>query len=178
MAENKEGEQSSFIPHLEIVAGPRKGDTVSLSTSPITIGRTQANTLCLDDPLLSRQHAQIDKREDIYWLVDLDSHNGTYLNGLRLEAPHQLGDQDQIRVGSSLLVVHLLEDVPDRIDTASDQMLRTLSITKGPLQGSTFLLDDLTIGRSEDNDITLNDSLVSSHHACVERRDEGVWIVD
>jgi hypothetical protein len=71
------------------------------------LGRVADNEIVLADPQASRHHATIEWTQDNYWLSDLDSKNGTYLNGERLEQPIQIKPGDQIRIGSTLFTVWL-----------------------------------------------------------------------
>ncbi len=57
-----------------------KGNVIPL-TAQITIGRDKSNTIVLDDALVSRFHAVIQKLKNAYFLKDLNSKNGTELNG-------------------------------------------------------------------------------------------------
>ncbi|MFW6138082.1 MAG: FHA domain-containing protein [Spirochaetota bacterium] len=50
----------------------------------ITIGRSRTNDIRLDDPLVSRRHAMVQKIKDAYFIKDLDSTNGTYVNKTRV----------------------------------------------------------------------------------------------
>ncbi|GCE10782.1 FAD-dependent oxidoreductase [Tengunoibacter tsumagoiensis] len=65
------------------------------------IGRQAGVHLLIDEPTVSRQHAEIQHYEDKYLLYDLGSSNGTYLNGTRLvkQQPYLLSQQDEIRIG-------------------------------------------------------------------------------
>lgn len=64
-----------------------------------SIGRMEGNDLILFDPTISRKHCLIEKREDNYIIKDLNSRNGLFLNGKRIEEEY-LKDQDEIKVGS------------------------------------------------------------------------------
>jgi pSer/pThr/pTyr-binding forkhead associated (FHA) protein len=71
---------------------------------PITaIGRAENNPIVVDDPFASAHHAIIIWREDHWWLEDLDSHNGTYLNEARVTQPATLASGDRIRIGQTVL---------------------------------------------------------------------------
>jgi len=52
----------------------------------------------LDSPVISRMHARVDQREDCFYLTDLRSTNGTFLNGSRLAAnrPYLLKEGDEV----------------------------------------------------------------------------------
>jgi len=68
------------------------------------IGRAGHNQVVLQDEKVSRRHAVIHAQgQGEYWLVDLGSSNGTYLNGRRVGQPCRLGDHDRIEIGSHIL---------------------------------------------------------------------------
>lgn len=70
-----------------------------------SIGRSPSNQVVLADEKVSRRHALIHAQgENEYWLVDLGSANGTYLNDRRLAQPVKLHDQDQVQIGNLRLV--------------------------------------------------------------------------
>ncbi len=71
---------------------------------PVTIGRDEDNDLPLDDAKLSRHHCRISTADDQIVVEDLDSSNGTYVNGARTQR-HVLGAGDVIFIGVSNLAV-------------------------------------------------------------------------
>jgi pSer/pThr/pTyr-binding forkhead associated (FHA) protein len=71
--------------------------------SVTAIGRADDNTLVLQDPFASAHHALILWREGRWYLEDLDSHNGTYLNGKRLADPQPLASGDRIGIGQTMV---------------------------------------------------------------------------
>ena len=67
------------------------------------LGRAPTSTIVLTDDKVSRRHALIHAQgQNEFWLVDLGSSNGTYLNGRRVSLPSQLNDNDQVSVGNSV----------------------------------------------------------------------------
>lgn len=73
-----------------------------LDSTPVTIGRANDNDLAIDaDEFASVHHAKIEPRRDGIWLSDLDSTNGTYVNGVKLTRPRKLSPGDVIRVGET-----------------------------------------------------------------------------
>lgn len=68
-------------------------------TDGTRLGRGMKNDVVLPDPYASNRHAVIHLRNGQYWLEDLDSRNGTFLNGVRLTRPAVLAHGDQIRIG-------------------------------------------------------------------------------
>ncbi len=75
------------------------GKRIQIGNRVITIGRLQDSTVCIDDPSISRNQAEILLRETGYLLSDLGSTNGTLVNGRRI-SQHVLTDHDQIEFGS------------------------------------------------------------------------------
>ncbi|MBU5257033.1 FHA domain-containing protein [Tissierella praeacuta] len=65
----------------------------------ISLGRHGDNTIVVKDPFVSKRHFQIIEDEGDYYLEDLNSANGTYLNGDRIFDVVRLNDGDIIRVG-------------------------------------------------------------------------------
>lgn len=66
-----------------------------------SIGRATDNTIRVSEAGVSRYHALIEERADGWWLSDLDSANGTWVNGERLKAERQLNDGDAISFGGT-----------------------------------------------------------------------------
>jgi len=66
-----------------------------------TVGRVAGCTVILDDPAVSREHARVERRDGGWWLTDLGSSNGTYLNGERLarRQARELHVGDEVRCG-------------------------------------------------------------------------------
>ena len=84
--------------------GRDRGNRIDLRTLPITIGKAQAySDIVLGDPSVSRVHARIYKGEDgCIEIRDLNSTNGTWINGMRLEPNEKRRVQrgDEVRFGS------------------------------------------------------------------------------
>lgn len=91
------------MPTLYVLQGPDKGRTLAAFDDVLIIGRG-SEQLPLADQTVSRKHAEL-RPENGGWVVrDLNSANGTYLNGVRLQKPTRLKHGDQIRLGSTLVV--------------------------------------------------------------------------
>ena len=66
----------------------------------VYIGRSSACKICVADPHLSKKHAHIYLRDGVYYVVDLDSTNGSYLNGRKLrDLPVPIKDCDKLSFG-------------------------------------------------------------------------------
>ena len=82
------------------------GAEFPLNSAPVTLGRGGQNDLVLSgDEFASARHARIEPRGDGIWVQDLDSTNGTYVNGSRVAGAQRLGPGDVLRVGETDLVV-------------------------------------------------------------------------
>lgn len=86
-----------------MLQGPDKGRIYETPNEPAVIGRT-SDHIQLSDHSASRRHAELRPANGSWVLADLDSSNGTYLNGQRVINPTPVKHGDQIRVGSTLLV--------------------------------------------------------------------------
>jgi pSer/pThr/pTyr-binding forkhead associated (FHA) protein len=66
-----------------------------------TIGRSPQAEVRIDDPFASARHTRIYEREGFYYVEDMGSTNGTYLNDRRLRSQKQLRGEDRIRIGDT-----------------------------------------------------------------------------
>ena len=92
-----------------VVSGPSKGTVVRLAGDQLSVGRDSANDLCLHDRAVSRRHFTISENDAAFHLVDLDSHNGTFVNGIPVRRK-LIGHGDTIRAGHCELVFLITED--------------------------------------------------------------------
>jgi pSer/pThr/pTyr-binding forkhead associated (FHA) protein len=67
----------------------------------MTIGRSPQTDVQIDDGFASARHARIYEREGLYYVEDMGSTNGTYLNGRRLRSQELLRPEDRIRIGDT-----------------------------------------------------------------------------
>jgi Protein of unknown function (DUF3662)/FHA domain len=78
-------------------------ERISITRTPISIGRLSTNDVVLADANVSRRHAELRGDGGVWTLVDLGSTNGTLVNG-KLAEEHQLRDGDRISFGTSELL--------------------------------------------------------------------------
>lgn len=88
--------------------GGEVGRRVTVDRFPFVIGRGSRAHLPLTTEKASRAHAQIERVDGAWRVVDLESANGTFLNGERLTAPRALTSGDVIGVGEVELEWHVL----------------------------------------------------------------------
>ncbi|HTA50889.1 MAG TPA: FHA domain-containing protein, partial [Verrucomicrobiae bacterium] len=95
-------------PRLLAVSGPLKDSTIPLSEGEITIGREASNGIAISDPSVSRKHCLLSGQGGRFLVRDLDSRNGTLVNGAGVEQ-QWLQHGDEIATGDSSFLF-LLED--------------------------------------------------------------------
>jgi pSer/pThr/pTyr-binding forkhead associated (FHA) protein len=93
---------ASDAPLLIVVAGPARGQ-VAIVERTITIGRDTSSALCIADLALSRHHCIVERDRETAVVRDLDSRNGTLVNGVPIRT-HALTHGDQIRAGDSVFL--------------------------------------------------------------------------
>jgi FhaA, N-terminal domain/FHA domain len=98
LSEVKEG--PSGLPAASIVTSD--GERVVLGPEPLTIGRLPESAIVVNDPNASRRHAEIRRMGNDVVVVDLNSTNGTRVNGATV-TERQLADGDQIVIGTTVL---------------------------------------------------------------------------
>lgn len=86
-----------------MTGGPLVGTMLPLGEAPIVIGRSPACTLVLEDEYASSRHAALTPQSDGWWIEDLSSRNGTFIDDERLATPRQLKIGDVIRIGQTTL---------------------------------------------------------------------------
>jgi pSer/pThr/pTyr-binding forkhead associated (FHA) protein len=172
------------------------------------IGRDSDCEVNLDDGAISRRHAQILRRGERFFLSDLGSANGTFLNKQRLppRVNQPLRNGDRVRVGRSEL--RFLKRYTPAISSPSSEIVANAGSPPGAASDSTqssslclFRLakldaalivagadspperiplgsDRVRIGRSPGGDIVLDDASVSMHHAEIVYNRDGFHVVD
>jgi hypothetical protein len=90
-------------PEPEVVSLTVDGRSHAVTSPKVVIGRSRECDLRIADLNASRRHAELQKDEDGYWIVDLGSMNGTLVNGRRVDK-ERLDDGDRITLGSTEIV--------------------------------------------------------------------------
>lgn len=117
---------------LAVIQGPDKGKKFELPDhEPQLVGRS-SEALPISDNTMSRRHAELTPDDGAWFIRDLKSQNGTYVNGVRIADRTRLNPGDQIRAGATLLVFGQTEardpDVvrvlrPGQIDTSVEHTM-------------------------------------------------------
>jgi Inner membrane component of T3SS, cytoplasmic domain len=85
---------------LTIESGPDAGHAHRAGEKALRLGRSPDNDVILRDPATSGHHARLERRGDSFWVVDLGSTNGTFVNGESVQEK-QLTDGDRLTVGQN-----------------------------------------------------------------------------
>ncbi len=97
-------DDANLQPRLVIESGPGlTAGTVLPLEGGLSIGRAPNNGLPVDDSFMSHMHARVMRRGSFFYVEDLGSTNGTFVNDQRITGDAQLRVRDQIRLGETVL---------------------------------------------------------------------------
>jgi len=106
---------------LYIIEGSDKGRSFELRQGAIYVGRSPHNTIQIKDSAISRRHLKIRKKEDRFFIKDLRSKNGSYVNGIQIESDTEIeiSEGDPIVIGMSVICLGrgCLENVMPFLDS-------------------------------------------------------------
>ena len=91
-------------PILVVEGGPNSDTEIPLSKPNVTLGRQGGNDVVAPEAGVSRQHAEIVQKEGAFYVRDLDSTNGTFVNKKKIDNEYLLRDGDRIRLGAGKIV--------------------------------------------------------------------------
>ncbi len=189
---------------VTVIEGDNQGVHMKLRKGSMVFGRKGAD-LEIEDKAVSRKHCEIARRDDGWWVKDLGSTNGTFVNGDKI-GEFKLRHLDEIRVGKTRILFaetmaekdHTLAEREDEERPGGDEtkISEDGRESERPLpQGREFYFEFMTgakkarsyqferskviLGRGEEADVLLDDEGVSRKHALVEvySRDQ-VYIQD
>lgn len=101
-----------------VLEGVDKGRVFRDLNVPVTIGREEGNVLRLNDERVSRYHAKVQAEDGDIILTDLDSTNGTRVNGATIQI-RRLRPGDQLSIGRSMLLFGTMEEIEARRQQAA-----------------------------------------------------------
>jgi len=156
--ENRIGSQTDTASHrgeptIVILKGPNAGQRYELGTETL-IGRDTICDITISSGSVSRNHARIKQHDDGFWIEDLGSLNGTFVNGEQIYKPTRLKHKDRIHIYQDLLAF-LDSSSVDTEATPDERSATLLAITptkpRGPNIVSTLdATSDSRIGRNPD----------------------------
>ncbi len=167
--------------------GPTPGAVYDLDADEITIGRGNKNNIVIRDNEVSRDHCRLVRLMGSYEVHDLNSSNGTFVNGQRVVSPWLLQPGTLIELGDTITLEYGFrspdwgsdEDAQDDI-AAEPNAHYSLMMTKGPAVGYIYPLEQniIAIGRDLSNDIVIQDPEVSRYHLRLQFTRRGYLIED
>ena len=184
---------------LTVIEGPKSGQIFSLIKSEIVLGRDENVDIVIPAPIVSRRHARITYRDGRYWIEDLGSANGTFINGNQVTySSIALSDRDHIQFGQAITLVfepvmaqqdatrigsggmaQVAQTIVDaealQIPTVIPELIVT--IAGNPEQRYPLTANSVTIGRADSNDIVIQSQIISRHHARLDRIGDGYRFV-
>ncbi|MDN5918887.1 MAG: FHA domain-containing protein [Pseudonocardia sp.] len=102
-AKAKAGGRSRAPRQLLVTQGPLAGSRITLDSRPILIGRADDSTLKLDDDYASTRHARISQQGEEWYVEDLGSTNGTYLERAKVTGPTRVPLGVPVRIGKTVI---------------------------------------------------------------------------
>lgn len=167
------------MPEIIIKLGDQIVQKYYLYKDHISIGRAPENEIAIENLAVSRRHAEISKENGSYVLEDLNSANGTFVNGVQVTRT-EIVDKDVISIGKHKLYFYNQQVGSGPMQMVEKTMLVTrpaqtkamLRVTRGKQKDQVFELSKVEnrIGRAADNEIRLGDWFVSKHHAEIVRK--------
>jgi pSer/pThr/pTyr-binding forkhead associated (FHA) protein len=106
-------------------SGGLMGQRLPVKTPVVNLGRADYNDLVIPDPSISTSHAKLQRREGVWMLVDLDSTNGTFVEGERVRGEAPLGPGAMVRLGDVQLLFEPGDEQRGVVKGGGTQVLRT-----------------------------------------------------
>ena len=105
-------------------SGGLMGQRLPVKTPVVNLGRADYNDIVLPDPSISTSHAKLQRREGVWVLVDLDSTNGTFVEGERVKGEAPLGPGAMVRLGDVQLLFEPVDEKQGVLKGGGTQVLR------------------------------------------------------
>ena len=102
--------QAGPLANMLVRSGTLKGQRIQLRTPVINIGRADYNDVVLPDESVSTSHAKLQRREGVWILTDVESTNGTFVDGERVQGDAALAPGAMVRFGDVQLVFEATDD--------------------------------------------------------------------
>ena len=106
-------------------SGGLTGQRLPVKTPVVNLGRADYNDIVLPDPSVSTSHAKLQRREGVWVLVDLDSTNGTFVDGERVKGEAPLAPGGTVRLGDVQLLFEPADEKQGVVKGGGTQVLRT-----------------------------------------------------
>ncbi|MEO1290815.1 MAG: FHA domain-containing protein, partial [Chloroflexota bacterium] len=116
---------------LEVYFPDGRLETYLLHDDTVSVGRADGNVVALDTDTISRYHFSIVFDGEQASITDLESANGTFVDGVQLKSnePHLLGDVEEILVGSLRIIFRQVDDSPTMMMTVPDESTQKMDVS-------------------------------------------------
>jgi pSer/pThr/pTyr-binding forkhead associated (FHA) protein len=111
----------SVSARITIITGPNAGNEIQLIQREQTIGRNPNVDIVIAQPEVSSRHARVTYQDDKYFIEDLKSSNGTFVNGQQVHGPVALKDDDEIALGPNVRLRFGLSKVQSVLDIIAER---------------------------------------------------------
>lgn len=167
------------MPKLIVRRGPEPGKTFNVSTEVVQVGRGTRNDIVIEDNEVSREHCRLVRAGEYYELLDLDSSNGTFVNGHRVRENWPLRGKCLIELGDSITLEYQLGDETSatgefaEADDAPPEMMELFFVVTVASQPNRAIYplrgDKVDVGRGTTNDIIIVEAEMSRNHMRLRR---------
>ncbi|HJS42346.1 MAG TPA: FHA domain-containing protein [Gemmatimonadales bacterium] len=117
---------------LIVRSGAQKGQRLVVRTPVVNIGRAEYNDLVLTDESVSTTHAKLQRREGVWVLIDLDSTNGTFVDGDQVKGETPLAPGANVRFGEIGLVFEPTDDAAAVAKGGATRMMEAMTMEPAP----------------------------------------------
>jgi ABC transport system ATP-binding/permease protein len=166
--------------NLIVQKGPQSGQQFNLGQSIAIVGRDDAADVTIKEQIVSRQHFRIMASGGQFILEDLNSSNGTFVNGVQVFGKTTLKSGDAISIAQDIIfefrnplsmagATQMADIVPPPASGVAQPKLTVIIAGQSPV---TYPLTktQITIGRADDNDIPIQSQVLSRYHVRLERQ--------
>lgn len=174
------------MPRLIIRRGPEPGKIFNVVKDSVQIGRGARNEIVIEDNEVSREHCRLVRVDNHFELVDLDSSNGTFVNGQRVRDQWPLRADCLIELGDTITLEYQMSDeastnngIADAPKPEPQEVFFVVSVTSQPNRAIYPLRGDIVdVGRGTANDIIIVEAEMSRNHMRLKRADDNYVLID
>ena len=126
------GAPAAVLANFLVRSGALKGQRLVVKTPVANIGRADYNDLMIPDESISTSHAKLQRREGVWVLVDLDSTNGTFVDGDRVKGETPISPGVTVRFGDISLVFEPTDDAAGAAKGSGTRVLEVMKVGAPP----------------------------------------------
>jgi hypothetical protein len=134
------------MPNVRVKSGTNAGLSYEVGEAPLLIGRDDRAEIQVLDQGVSRRHAEIFRMGEMFFIRDLDSRNGTFVNEERIKE-ELLRDGDEVRIGSTVIA---FEDAPPGTSPKDAATVRRVRTSEGAEATTTIHIEEVFAGDVDD----------------------------